>query len=255
MNANIEKSLNLITKLDSWDIQSILGGVNFTARMAAINNVVRQLPELPEDASGVEKYTSWEQKMKEPKIREDVAPIIGIVERVTHVLDEYTDQKPSEYEDVLAFMVQRPPRRETFINDYNRRKALGMRPAMPMGTFVDMEMVTALKRHADLEAKGQAAVHLLHQIDGNDATAPEWLYEAIEAKIHQKLHERWMRAEMRRTNPKINKQERDLAEANQTLIKSVILELGGEEPSFKEDLETEDDFNAFLAKMNTPIKQ
>lgn len=245
MNSKIEAALNAVTKLDSWDIQSILGGVNYITRQAAINTVVRMIPEPPEEGSGLEGFTAWEQHMKDPEIKKAASPIVGIAERVTSVLNEYTDLPPSQYEDVLAFMLQRPPQRATFQAEYDNRKRLGMRPAMPMSTFVDMEYATALTRHQHLVSKGEAAVHLLHSVEGSSESAPEWLDEAIYTKVQQKLEQRWMRAELRRTNPKITKADRDLAEANQLLIESVIEELGGQKPSFMEELQVSDDIDAF----------
>ena len=249
MNSDISKALNAVSKLDSWDIQSVLGGVNYIVQQAAINTVVRMLPPLPDEGSGIEGYTTWEQKMRDPEIREAVSPIVGIANHVKDVLNEYTDLPPSEYNDVLAFMTQRPPQRVTFEAEYNNRKRLGMQPGMPMSVFVDMELAQAEGRHKQLLAKGEAAVNLLHGVDGNDASAPEWLYEAISTKILQKLEQRWMRAELRRTNPKITKQDRDLAAANQKLIESVIEELGGSVPSYADHKAAEDDLEAFLNKM------
>ena len=65
MNHNIENALNELTKLDSWDIQSVLGGVNYITQQAAINTVVRMLPPQPEEGSGLENFTAWEQAMNE----------------------------------------------------------------------------------------------------------------------------------------------------------------------------------------------
>jgi hypothetical protein len=253
MNSDISKALNAVSRLDSWDVQSVLGGVNYIVQQAAINTAVRMLPPLPEEGSGIEGYTAWEQKMREPEIREAVAPIVGIANHVKDVLNEYTDMTPSEYNDVLTFMVQRPPQRATFEAEYNNRKRLGMRPGMPMSVFVDMELAQAEGRHKQLLAKGEAAINLLHSIEGNDASAPEWLYEAIAAKIQQKLEQRWMRAELRRTNPKITKQDRDLAAANQKLIEDVIKELGGEVPSYADQQAAEDEMEAYLHKLRPRI--
>jgi len=246
MNSQIEKALNAVVKLDAWDIQSILGGVNYITRQAAINTVVRMIPEPPEEGSGLEGFTAWEQHMKDPAIKKAVSPMVGIADRVMDVLNEYTDLPPSQYEDVLAFMVQRPPQRATFVTEYDNRKKLGMRPSMPLSTFVDMEYATALTRHQHLVAKGEAAVHVLHSVEGSEESAPEWLDEAIITKVHQKLEQRWMRAELRRTNPKITKADRDLAEANQLLIEEVIRETGGTVPSFADDLKASDDVEDFI---------
>ena len=37
MNSDIEKTLNEVSKLDSWDVGAILGGVNYLVRQAALN--------------------------------------------------------------------------------------------------------------------------------------------------------------------------------------------------------------------------
>lgn len=248
MNSQIEKALNAVTKLESWDIQSVLGGVNYLARQAAINTTVRLMPDIPEEGSGLEGFTAWEQAVKNPQIKEAVSPIVGIAERTTDVLREYTTTPPSEYEDVLAFMLQRPPQRSTFEAEYNNRKRLGMRPNMPMSMFVEAEYATALTRHQHLVARGESAVQLLNGIDGTSDSAPEWLEEQVLQKILQKLDMRWARHEIRRTNPKITKQDRDLAEANQHLIESVIEELGGQKPNFSEEMAADDGVEDFLIK-------
>lgn len=251
MNTEIEKALTAVSRLDSWDIQSVLGAVNYAAQAAAITTAVRKLPDAPPEASGIDGFTPWEQKMAIPEIAEACAPIVGIVNRVKEVLLEYTDTPPSEYEKVLEFMLTRQPRRETAEAEYNQRKRLGMQPGMPMSVFVDMEMAVAQARYDLVKAKGQTAVQVLHGIDGNDADAPEWLYEQIHTKILQKLEQRWMRAELRRTNPKITKQDRDLAAANQRLIADVIVELGGNPPSYDEQIAAQDDLEEFLKKLKS----
>lgn len=246
MNSGIEKALAEVTKLDSWDILSILGGVNYITQQAAINQVVRKLPEPPEEGSGLENFTAWEQAMRNPEIKQAVAPLVGIADRVKDVLNEYTDSPPTEYEKVLEFMLSRPPQRETFKAEYDNRKKLGMRPSMPMSTFVDMEYQAAMARHAHLVAKGEAAVHLLQNMDGSDGEAPEWMYESIHQKIGQKLEQRWMHAEVRRTNPKISKDKRDEAEANQTMISKVMQELGYKAPDYTEEIKLTDETDAFI---------
>jgi hypothetical protein len=255
MNSLIETHLNAVVKLDSWDIQSILGGVNYIAKQAALNIAVRMLPDLPEEGSGNENFAMFDAAMKNPEIKKSANPIIGIANRVSEVLVQYTDNPPSQYKDVLEFMVSRPPQRKTFQNEYDNRRKLGMRPQMPMGQFVDMEYATALTRHSHLVAKGEAAVRVLDGFDGSDEQAPEWLYDAIHTKIGQKLEERWFRSETRRTNPKISKADRDLAAANQELIESVMIELGFEKPDFSKEMAASDDlddFNAATAAKNKP---
>jgi hypothetical protein len=253
MNSQLEKALNAIVKLDAWDIQSTIGGVNYLVRQAAINQVVRLIPEPPEEGSGLEGFTKWEQDMKNPDIKKSVSPLVGVAERVTEVLNEYTTLPPSQYEDVLAFMLQRPPQRSTFVAEYDNRKRLGMRPSMPLNTFVDMEYATALGRHQNLVAKGEAAVQLLEAIEGEDGAIPEWLQESIDNKLQQKLAQRWYRAEMRRTNPKITKNDRDIAAANQLMIEGVIEELGGSKPTFSEEMAASDDMDQFIETMRAKV--
>lgn len=248
MNHDIQKMLTEITKLDSWDIQSVLGGVNFVVQQAAINKAVSLLPDLPPEGSGIDGYTPWEQKVHEPEIKEACAPIVGIANQVKDVLNEYTAMQPSEYDKVLEWLLQRPPTRAAAEAEYNTRKRLGMRPGMPMPVFVESVHAGALKRFENLKAKGEAAVRFLHGVDGNDADAPEWLYQSIHDKVQVKLAERWLNAEIRRTNPKITQHDRDLAAANQRLIEDVITELGGVPPEFSPGDEIVDDADALLKK-------
>lgn len=248
---DIRLALAKVTTLDSWDIQATLGGVNYIVRQAAINAIVRQMPDPPPEGSGIEYFQQYEQAMKAPQMKEAAAPIVGIAEAVTEVLNEYTDLPPTQYEDVLKFMSERPPRREVFVADYDNRKRLGMRPGVPLSAFVDMEMATAMTRHQQLIARGEQAVQFLEGVNGTSESAPEWLYEAIHNKLLQKLEQRWMRAELRRTNPRITKEQRDLAEANQALIVKVIEELGGEKPSFKEEMTNDDELDKFIEKASS----
>lgn len=255
MNSEITKIISEVSKLDSWDILSALGGCNFACRQAAINTTVRMIPNLPPEGSGVEGFTAWEQQMKNPEIKKAVAGMVYLADLFTDTLNEYTDTPPSHFEEVLQFMVSRPPSRDTHVRDYDNRKRLGMRPAMPMSQFVEAEYAQALKRHQDVVAKGEAAVQLLNGIEGADEPVPEWLYEAIHQKVLSKLNDRWNRAEMRRTNPRITKNDRDTAEANQRMIEACIKELGGDVPSFQAELDAQDDVEAYLAKMNAGTKQ
>ena len=253
MNSDIEKTLNEVSKLDSWDVGAILGGVNYLVRQAALNQTVRMLPELPEEGSGLEHFTDWEQKMRNPEIREKVAPLLGVADRVASVMNEYSTMDITDCEGVLKFMLDpsRMPKRETFAREYDDRKRKGMKPGMSINEFVEAEYAVALIRHNNHVAKGEAAVKVIDGIDPSDGDVPEWLHEAIHAKVLQKLAQRWNRAELRRTNPRITKQDRDIAGANQALIESVILELGGEVPRDMDIVEDDDknDLDAFIAKV------
>jgi hypothetical protein len=251
MNSNIEKTLNEVSKLDSWDVGSVLGAVNYLVRQTALNQTVRMLPDLPPPESGMEYFTDWESKMRNPEIKEKVAPLLGVADRVGDVMNEYSTMNISSCEDVLKFMLSpdRVPKRETFQREYDDRKKKGMKPGMSINEFVEAEYAVALIRHNNLVAKGEAAVKVIDSIDPSDGDVPEWLHEAIHAKVLQKLAQRWNRAELRRTNPRITKQDRDLAAANQRLIESVILELGGEIPRDMDVPEEGDDLDAFIAKV------
>jgi len=250
MNSKIKEALTAVTALDSWDIQSTLGGVNFIVRQAALNTVTRLLPDPPPEGSGVEYFTRWEQQQKDPEIRKQASPFVGLADEVTAILLEHTTAAPTDYAGVLQFMTERPPVRENFVADYNRRKQLGMRPQMPIAEFVNMEYQTAMQRHAQLIARGENAVQVLDSVEGSDESAPEWLETAVMDKIQSKLEQRWMRAEMRRTNPRVLKQQRDEAEANQRLIESVATKLGFEKPNYVAEMEADDEMEAVTAKIN-----
>lgn len=230
MKTELRKAIQAVTQLDSWDITSVLGAVNYAASQAAINAVVKLLPDVPE-GSGIEGYTNWEAEMRKPEIVQAAAPLVGLANEVKEVLNEYTDRTPSEFEDVLDLMRGRVPRRETFEADYNNRKRLGMHPGMPLKVFVDAEMATATARFNAVEAKGEAAVRILNGIDGTSEDIAEWLQESIMQRMLAKLDERWIRGELRRTNPRLSRQDRDLAAANQKLIESVMQDVFGAVPS------------------------
>jgi len=249
MHSQIEKTLNVVADLDSWDVGAVAGGMNYLLLQSAINTVVRMLPDQPEEGSGLEQFTEWEAKMRNPEIQEKVAPIIGTAERVCDVLEEYSSAPVADFQSVLEFMTSRPPQKSSFEAEYNNRKRMGMKPGMPLKQFVDLEYQVALTRHQNLIAKGEAAVLALQRIVGSDGDLPEWLLEALNAKALQKLEQRWMRAELRRTNPKIGKQDRDLAEANQKLIEAAIVELGGEVPKDTSVEDKDEDLDDFIKKV------
>jgi hypothetical protein len=253
MNSHIENTLNLVSKLDSWDVGSILGGVNHLVRQAAITQTVRMLPDLPEEGSGLEHFAQWEKNVRKPEIAEKVAPLLGLADRVAQVMVEYSTMDVSDNQRVLEFITapDRVPKKATFEREYKERVRLGMKPGMTIREFTEMEYAVALQRHAVLMAKGEHAVQLLEGIDISDGDLPEWIHEAINQKVLQKLEERWRKAELRRTNPRISKQERDLAGANQKLIEDTITQLGGEIPRDTEEVtpEQQSDLDAFLRRV------
>lgn len=261
MNSHLEAALTKITQLDSWDIGSILGAVNYLLKQTALNATVRLLPDLPPEGSGLEYFAQFEAKKNNPQIRERVAPIIGMADRVTDLIENYATTPVSQYEDVLKFMTERPPTKAAFEADYNNRKRMGLKPAVSVKEFVEMEYAQALQRHSVLVARGELACNVLHGIEGTDGVEgmgtdlPDWLYEAIDNKILDKLDQRWKRAELRRTNPRISASQRDEAEANQKLLTSVILELGGKVPvdATVPTADETEEFNEFIEKTKTTL--
>jgi hypothetical protein len=251
MNSHIEKTLELVSKLDSWDVGSVLGGVNHLVRQAAINMTVRMLPDLPEEGSGLEHFAQWEKNVRKPEIAEKVAPLLGLADRVAQVMVEYSTMDISDNAKVLEMSTSpdRVPKRATFEREYKERVRLGMKPGMSIREFTEMEHATALQRHAVLCAKGEHAVQIMEGIDISDGDLPEWMHEAVNSKVLQKLEERWRKAELRRTNPRISKNERDLAGANQKLIEATITELGGTVPTDTEETAPEvlSDLDKFIA--------
>lgn len=233
MNSKMETMLSLVTKLDSWDIQAVLGGVNFMLRQTALNQAIRMLPEAPPEGSGLEYFADWDARAKSPEITKQVSPLVGMAERVTDVLESYTQAQPSNYYDVITFLVGRPPAKSMHIREYDQRKKQGLKPNMSLNDFVEMEYAEALRRHATLIAKGEHAARVLSSIDGSDEDPGlEWLDEALHNKVIQKLNQRWMRAEVRRTNPRLSSTQRTEAVATQQLIRDTIETLGGELTDF-----------------------
>lgn len=133
---------------------------------------------------------------------------------------------------------------------------------MPMSDFVDSEYAQALRRHENTVTLGEYAIRILNTIDvtqdvmGEDDTGrdnvPEWLYESIITKAQDKLVQRWQRAEIRRTNPRIKKADRDIAEGNQHLLEGVIEALGGTKPTFDPKAEDAagDELDEFIDKVS-----
>lgn len=242
---NNRKIINMITKLqdlDSYSQLSVLGSWNFIINSAVISEAQRYVPELPEEASGIDIYTDYEA-MKRKLIKEaDASFLPGLINLKLEIESAIlnADGQPRSLDNTLEFLTERSPTRAQFDQEYEMRRRQGMRPQMPKKVFIDYEFERAMNQHNLLVAKGEHAILLCENITLADGELPDWIDESFESKMIEKLHSRWEKLEFVRTNPRRKKAIRDSAQADQQMI-SLLLKQYGETPGFNGDFDEDED--------------
>jgi hypothetical protein len=250
-NHNIRHMQTLLSNLDSYTQLSVLGSWSFTINAACINTGMRYVPEVA-DASGIDGFTPYEQA-RIAAIREadtsNLPALIGLQrELVGMILDNGGEARGLD--STLEFLTGTQPTKDQFKAEYENRRRAGMRPAMPMKTFVDYEYERAMNQHNQLVAKGEHAVRLCDtltiDIERGVDDLPDWVAESFENKFIEKLHARWEKLEFVRCNPRRRKEIRDAAAADQLQIAKVLSEYG-EEPGFADAPDYGDDDTSIAA--------
>jgi hypothetical protein len=232
-NRKVMNMINQLQDLDSYTQLSVLGSWNFVINAAVINAAQRYVPELPEEASGIDPYSDYEamqRQLSKDAVNSTLPGLLNLQREIVSAIYN-ADGQPRGLEDTLQFLADQLPTRKQFEEEYEQRRRQGMRPQMSKKTFVDYEYERARNQHNSLIAKGEQAVMFCDNVTLADGELPEWVEESLEQKLIDKLHARWEKLEFVRTNPRRRKQIRDSADADQTMIK-LLLAKYGEEPGF-----------------------
>lgn len=226
MNRKITELYNHMKDLDQYTKLAVYGSWAFAVNAAAINAAVRYVPDEPVD-NGIETFTQYDagrRKLMEDAEQSTLPHLISLSRTVQGWIEDEGGEVRG-IDDTLAFLTNRAPDKKQFEADYEQRRRMGMRPQMSLKAFVDSELDRAMAAHNKLVARGEDAVRLCNTttIDGADGdTLPDWLMEAFQSKMISKLHSRWEKSEISRTNPRLRKEQRDGAAADQMLIAKVL---------------------------------
>lgn len=226
-----------ILPLDLGTLSKILPSWGFLANTQAISQAVRFIPEHSGDAEGIEGYSAYEIARREliKEAEHSVLPALINLQRMVWgwmieagVSRTITTESTIEYLNATLKYTSKPPSAETFKQDWRMRKAQMPDFAIPMEAFVSYEMDRAMNQHNQLLAKGDDAVRLIDTIslDVQSDEVPEWLPDAFESKMIDKLHDRWAALEIERTNLRAGKHRRDMAKANQLMVASTLEQYG-----------------------------
>jgi len=228
-----------LTKLDTWSQLSVLGSWSFIVNAACINQAMRHVPDEPVD-NGIEQFTQYEAARRSLLAEADTSylpPLLALQRDLQGMIYE-ADGQGRGIEDTFKFLTEKTPKRSDFEAEFDNRARMGMRPAMTKRQFADFEYERAMAQHNKLVARGEDAVRLCETITIEDTRGyndlPEWMTESFERKLVEKLHGRWEKLELVRTNPRKLKQMRDSAAADQRMIELVLAEYG-EQPGFDAD--------------------
>lgn len=239
--ATIQQMQAQITGLDTYSQLSVLGSWSFMINAACINQAMRYIPDEPVD-NGIEQFTQYEAArrslIREAEDGNSRLPALLALQRDLQGMIYEADGQSRGIEDTFRFITENAPKRATFEADYDNRVRMGMKPAMSKRVFVDYEYERAMAQHNKLVACGEDAVRLCETITIEDTRGyndlPDWITESFERKLVEKLHARWEKLDLVRSNPRRQKQIRDAAAADQRLIETV-LDQYGETPGFDDD--------------------
>lgn len=228
-----------ITRLDTYTQLSVLGAWSFIANAACINQAMRFVPDEPVD-NGIECFTQYEAARRSLIAEADtsvVPALIALQRDITGMIYE-ADGQGRGIEDTFRFLTEKAPKRADFEAEFDNRVRAGLKPAMTKRQFADYEFERAMASHNALVAKGEHAVRLCETITISDDRGyndlPDWVSESFMRKLVEKLHSRWEKLELVRTNPRRAKQIRDAAAGDQLMIQKVLAEYG-EVPGFTSD--------------------
>ena len=229
-NSKIEAILNEVVKLTSFEVNSVVGAMNYLVLNRALQECLRLIPDAPGDAPGLEGVGNYEQAMKRPEIQKVCAPLLGMADRFAEVLGQYGTQPIQTVEGVLNFRLERAPLRSTFEAEYNTRKRRGEEPAGGVRRFVDDNYAIAMRAQQTLKAKGEIAVFELAKIDGTDEDVGAFTIEQLEQKAEDKLKSRWYAQDDRTTSSMLDQDQKDEALADRKLISAAMIALGMQPP-------------------------
>lgn len=230
-----------ITALDTYTQLSVLGSWSFMINAACINAATKFVPDSPVD-NGIEQFTPYEAArralIKEAENDNSSLPALLCLQRDLQGMIYEADGQGRGLEDTLSFLTDKSPKREDFGSDYDQRVRMGLKPGMSRRQFIDYEFERAMNQHNLLVARGEDAVRLCDTVTVNSdrgyTDLPDWVSESFQRKLIEKLHTRWEKLEMSRTNPRRSKQIRDSAAADQLSIVKLLAQYD-ETPGFDAD--------------------
>lgn len=247
MDNRINEIATAVTNCDTWSQLSVFGSWQFIVNSQCIQKALRYIPDAPVN-DGIHEYTEYEaaRRKAQADLEQDAAqgdfrhelPAFLALQREIEGLIYEADGESRTISDTFEFISESGPDRNRFRADYDERVRLGMKPGLTKRQFVEYEYERACNQHNQLVAKGEDAVRLCDSVrphaDRGFGDLPDWVAETLLSKAVEKLHNRWEKLELTRTNPRRTKQVRDSAEADQMLIKQALNQFG-EEPGFTVD--------------------
>lgn len=234
MNKDINKLFSSITSLDAWTQSAILGNWNYTVGASAIRAAMSYIPETPED-NGIEEYTQYEQARKNMLADASNSKLPGLLSLLKDIQQHAANEAAMEVRDLadtMAFMVSRVPTKEAIGREYDDRIRSGCKPrGITRAQFIETEYEANMAAYNKMIALKEDALRLCQTISIDNEhvindVVPEWLPEAMEQGLINKLHDRWAKLELARTNLRRRKKDRDAAEADQKLIEMVLAKFG-----------------------------
>lgn len=232
-----------IAILDLGTLSKILPSWGFITNAQTINQAMRFVPEHSGDAEGIEGYSAYEIARREliKEAEHSVLPSLINLQRMiwgwmidAGISRTITQESTLDYlNNTLKFISKGSPNAEPFKEEWRLRKAQMPDFAIPMEAFVKYELDRAMNQYNQLLAKGDDAIRLIDtlSLDCRSDDIPEWMPDAFEQKMLDKLHSRWCDLEMERTAIRGEKRRRDIAKANQLMVVALLNEYG-ETPDF-----------------------
>ena len=229
-----DRTLNL----DKWTKLSIYGSWAYIINSQCINYAMRYVPEIPEDITGLDQFSAYDQARAELIRYAETSPLPDMIMLQRDVQDWILESEGQAggLESTLRFMNEQMIPQRSRIEDQYRQMARIRKPRISMDIFVEHEYRAAMKKHEDRIARGDDAVRLCETVtfDCKSEPLPEWLVEAFESKMLDKLHARWEQLEMDLMRPNMAQSRRKSIMADIQIIEST-LESFGEKPTFYED--------------------
>lgn len=238
------------TNLDKWTKLSIYGAWAYIINSQCINQAMRFVPEVPENLDGIEEFSAYDNARAELIRNAESSPLPDMIMLQRDVQDWIIEAEGQVggLESTLQFMNTRMTPDRARISEQYRQMARIRKPRVSIETFVEHEYLAAMQKHEDRIARGEDAVRLCETItlDCKSEPLPEWLMEAFESKLLDKLHSRWEQLEMDLMRPNMAHSRRKTIMADIQLIESV-LESFGEKPTFYEDEAPAEEFDDVTA--------
>jgi hypothetical protein len=245
LNNTLDQIMHLhddVADLDMRTLMTVLPSWGAIVNNSCINQAMRFIPEHNGDAEGIEGYSAYEiaRRALIREAEESILPaLISLQRMVWGWMVDADLPKTITTESTLMYLNNsvnwrsQVPSSKKFEDEWDLRKKLMPDFAISKEAFVAYEMDRAMNNYNKLVAKGDDAVRLIDTIslDVKSDDLPEYLPEAFETKMLDKLQTRWGILEMDRCNVRTDKSKRDEAKANQLMI-AAVLQKYGETPSF-----------------------